>query len=204
MPGKRRIGVLGGTFDPIHLGHLIIGEEARARLDLAEVVFVPARDPWRKARRDLAHVSDRLAMVNMAVEGNPAFSVSTVDLNREGPSYSVDTLMDIQEEKGREAELYLILGFDALADVPYWHEPARLASLAHLVAARRFGIEVDWPALEHAIPSAREHITLLDMPLVIISSTEIRRRVAEGESIRYWVPARVEAYIHEHGLYRAT
>lgn len=202
MPGKRRIGVLGGTFDPIHLGHLIIGEEARARLGLAEVVFVPSRDPWRKARKDLAPASDRLAMVNLAVEENPSFSVSTVDLDREGPSYSVDTLMDMQMQKGWDTELYLILGFDALADVPYWHEPARLAALAQLVAAKRFGVKVDWPELERAIPAARERVTLLDMPVVSISSTEIRRRVAKGETIRYWVPDKVAAYIDKQGLYR--
>lgn len=199
----RKLGVFGGTFDPIHLGHLIVAEEAAERLGLEKVLFVPAKEPWRKPRNDVADANGRLEMVRLAVEGNARFSVSTVDMEREGPSYSVDTLEDLRRSEGASADFNFILGYDALADLPNWREPGRLADLARLVAVVRPGYQVDWRALETVVAGAKERIDLLEIPEVGISSTELRKRVAEGRSIRYWVPERVEAYIRSKGLYRA-
>ena len=201
MSGER-IGLLGGTFDPIHLGHLIVAEEARTRLSLDRLLFVPSRQPWRKAGREIAHEADRLAMVRLAVEGNPGFEVSLVDLAREGPSYSVDTVCDVRATLSPEAELYFILGYDALMDLPHWHAPAELARITRLVTVIRPGSELDWSPLEQAIPQARETVTLLGTPEIGISSTEVRQRVAAGRSIRYWVPDLVAEYIQQQGLYR--
>ena len=201
MSGER-IGLLGGTFDPIHLGHLIVAEEARTRLSLDRLLFVPSRQPWRKAGREIAHEADRLAMVRLAVEGNPGFEVSLVDLEREGPSYSVDTVCDVRATLSPEAELYFILGYDALMDLPHWHAPAELARITRLVTVIRPGYELDWSPLEQAIPEAREAVTLLETPEIGISSTEVRQRVAAGRSIRYWVPDLVAEYIQQQGLYR--
>ncbi len=201
MSGER-IGLLGGTFDPIHLGHLIVAEEARTRLSLDRQLFVPSRQPWRKAGRGIAPEADRLAMVRLAVEGNPGFEVSLVDLEREGPSYSVDTVCDVRASLSPEAELYFILGYDALMDLPHWHAPDELARITRLVTVIRPGYELDWSPLEQAIPQARETVMLLETPEIGISSTEVRQRVAAGRSIRYWVPDLVAEYIQQQGLYR--
>lgn len=201
MSGER-IGLLGGTFDPIHLGHLIVAEEARTRLSLDRLLFVPSRQPWRKAGREIAPEADRLAMVRLAVEGNPGFEVSLVDLERAGPSYSVDTVCDVRATLSPEAELYFILGYDALMDLPHWHAPDELARITRLVTVIRPGYALDWSPLEQAIPEAREAVTLLETPEIGISSTEVRQRVAAGRSIRYWVPDLVAEYIQQQGLYR--
>ena len=201
MSGER-IGLLGGTFDPIHLGHLIVAEEARTRLSLDRLLLVPSRHPWRKAGREIAHEADRLAMVRLAVEGNPGFEVSMVDLDRAGPSYSVDTVSDVRATLSPEAELYFILGYDALMDLPHWHAPDELARITRLVTVIRPGYALDWSPLEQAIPQARETVTLLETPEIGISSTEVRQRVAAGRSIRYWVPDLVAEYIQQQGLYR--
>lgn len=201
MSGER-IGLLGGTFDPIHLGHLVVAEEARTRLSLDRLLFVPSRQPWRKAGREIAPEADRLAMVRLAVEGNPGFEVSLVDLEREGPSYSVDTVCDVRASLSPEAELYFILGYDALMDLPHWHAPAELARITRLVTVIRPGYALDWSPLEQAIPQARETVMLLETPEIGISSTEVRQRVAAGRSIRYWVPDLVAEYIQQQGLYR--
>ena len=201
MSGER-IGLLGGTFDPIHLGHLIVAEEARTRLSLDRLLLVPSRQPWRKAGREIAPEADRLAMVRLAVEGNPGFEVSLVDLEREGPSYSVDTVCDVRATLSPEAELYFILGYDALMDLPHWHAPDELARITRLVTVIRPGYALDWSPLEQAIPEAREAVTLLETPEIGISSTEVRQRVAAGRSIRYWVPDLVAEYIQQQGLYR--
>lgn len=202
MSGERpRIGLLGGTFDPVHLGHLIVGEEAAGHLELDRVLFVPSRHPWRKAGRDIAPEADRVAMVELAVAGNPRFGVSRVDLEREGPTYSVDTVADIRRE-APDANLYFIIGYDALLDLPNWRSPERLAAAVNLVAMVRPGYRIDWGAVSRAIPGAAERITVLQMPVIGISSSEVRRRVADGDSVRYWVPDAVAAYIAGHGLYR--
>ena len=198
----RKLGVLGGTFDPVHLGHLIIAEEAADRLGLDVVVFVPARDPWRKERSDIASAADRMAMVRLATRDNPRFRVSEVDLKREGPSYSVDTLDDLREQED-DAQLYFLVGYDTLMDIPHWREPKRLMNLAHLVTVVRPGYAIDFEVLERVMPGVRHNVTLLEIPEVGISSTEVRRRIAAGKSVRYWVPEPVAEYIRQRGLYGA-
>lgn len=192
-----RTGVLGGTFDPVHYGHLIIAEEARIHFGLNRVLFVPAQNQWRKQGRRLSPAAHRLEMVRAAVADNPYFEVSTIDLDRPASTYTVDTLMDLSGEH----DLYFILGLDALMDLPYWKEPQRIAELAWLVAALRPGYEIDWPALEKGLPAATERVLPLAVPEIGISSTTIRARVADAKSIRYWVPEAVAELISEKGLY---
>ncbi len=203
MSGDRRIGVLGGSFDPIHIGHLIAAEEAVRQLHLDQVLLAPAKDQWRKPGRNLAPAADRLAMVRLAVAGNDRLAVTEVDLRRAGSSYTSDTLEDVHAELGPGVTLYFILGFDALADLPHWRDPARILELAVMATAVRPGYQVPWGLLETVSANVRERVVTIEMPEVGISSTEIRRRVAAGESVRYWVPDAVVAYIHAHGLYGA-
>jgi nicotinate-nucleotide adenylyltransferase len=199
------VGVLGGTFDPIHLGHLILAEQARTRLGLQRVLFVPAGQPWRKVGRRIAPVSDRVAMVRAALAGDPYFEVSLVESERRGPSYTVETLEALHALLGPSVELCFIMGQDALADLPHWRDPARIATLARLVVAVRAGWSAaGLPALERAVPGISTRIEVIPMPQVEISSTDIRHRIAAGVSTRFLVPAAVEAYIHEHRLYRAV
>jgi nicotinate-nucleotide adenylyltransferase len=191
-----KLGVFGGTFDPIHTGHLILAELAREQLALDRVLFIPAGDPWRKAAEDVSSATHRLAMVRLAVADNPAFEVNDCEVTREGPSYTVDTLRLIRRGLIMADDLFLILGEDALADMPYWHDPAGIAGEAKIAYAQREGIEAPEPPL----PSWR--LVRIDMPLIAISSTDLRERVRRGQSLRYFVPPAVEAYIKAEGLYR--
>ena len=196
------IGVFGGTFDPIHIGHLIIAEEARLRLRLSQVIFVPAGEPWFKHDRKISPAAHRLEIVKRAIASNPHFAVSTVDMDRPGPSYTVDTLADLRCELGEAADFYLILGLDALAEFAEWREPRRVIELCHLVAARRpEAREFDSESLERSISGISRRVIILDNPQIGISSSEIRERVAKGLSIRNLVPDAVERYIREQGLY---
>jgi len=173
------IGVLGGTFDPVHTGHLIIAEEARLRLGLSQVLFVPASQPWLKEHKNITPGEHRMEMIRLALAPNPYFRASAVDLERPGPSYTVDTFTDLRRELGEEANLYFILGIDALAQLPTWREPQRIITLCHLVAARRpEARDLDLDSLERSIPGISRHITILDNPLIDISSSDIRQRVA--------------------------
>ena len=196
-----RIGVLGGTFDPIHLGHLIIAEEARDRLDLEEVCFVPARDPWMKAGQPLTSGHDRLSMARLAMEDNPFFRVSTLELERPGPSYTVDTLRELQEDYGPEAQLFFILGSDAFARFDEWKDPEGILGLATLVVVDRPGATASAEAIDQQVGNAGSVERVRGVHLEI-SAKDIRRRVAEGASIRYLVPEPVERYIYARGLYR--
>jgi nicotinate-nucleotide adenylyltransferase len=191
-----RIGVFGGTFDPPHVGHLILAEVCREALDLTSVLFIPAGDPWRKAGRDIAPAHHRLAMTRLAVAGNPAFEVNDCEVTREGPSYTIDTLRLLrQREPG--AELFLIFGQDALADLPHWREPAALADEATIVVVPREGVVLP------ELPFPAESIINVPMPYIGISSTDLRRRARAGLSLTYQTPEAVEAYIKEHRLYQA-
>ena len=196
-----RIGVLGGTFDPIHLGHLIIAEEARDRLDLEEVCFVPARDPWMKAGQPLTSGHDRLSMARLAMEDNPFFRVSTLELERPGPSYTVDTLRELQEDYGPEAQLFFILGSDAFARFDEWKDPEGILGLATLVVVDRPGATASAEAIAQQVGNAGSVERVRGVHLEI-SAKDIRRRVAAGASIRYLVPEPVERYIYARGLYR--
>jgi nicotinate-nucleotide adenylyltransferase len=192
------LGILGGTFDPVHIGHLVLGESAREELDLDRVLFIPASVQWRKGHRKVTEPHHRLEMLRLAIVDNPAFEVSEVEIERGGPSYTVETLEELRRTRPA-ADLYFIVGEDALADLPNWREPERIVRLARLVVAAR---RVDAPA--QAKSEYAEGAVRLMMPLLEISSTDIRRRVGAGRSIRYLVPPLVEAYIRRNNLYQTT
>jgi len=199
---KRRIGVLGGTFDPIHNGHLVIAEEVRVRMGLERVLFVPARiSPLKLARRTTpAH--HRCRMIELAIAGNPFFALSRVDLDRPGPSYTVDTLRLLKTQLGDEAGIFFILGQDALSTILHWRAPAEIMRLAHLAVVSRPGYRADLSSLEAALPGLRDALTILESPELSVSSTDLRQRLRKGWPIRYQVPDAVMAYIQEHHLYR--
>jgi nicotinate-nucleotide adenylyltransferase len=196
-----RVGVLGGTFDPIHIGHLILAEEARDQLKLDRVYFVPAGNPPHKQGRRLAPVAERVQMTELAVAGNDAFRVSRVDADRAGPHYTIDMVQIIQGQLPPGCELFFLMGFDSLTELPTWHEPARLIAACHLVALTRHDIDVDWAKLEAALPGIRQRVTILDMPELEIASHQLQERIREGRSIRYLVPEPVRQYITREGIY---
>lgn len=197
-----RVGVLGGTFDPIHIGHLVAAEEARVCLDLEKVAFVPANLPPHKLHLSVTATEHRLRMVQLAISDNPCFVLSRVDVDRFGPSFTVDTIELLRDEYGPNGELYFIMGADSLADLLTWHRPERLIRLCRIVALTRPGYRADLDELNRLLPGAIARVQLLEMPLLEISSTDLQRRVQMGLSIKYLVPPAVEAYIRQHGLYQ--
>lgn len=196
-----RAGLLGGTFDPVHIGHLILAEEARDQLDLSVVYFVPAGDPPHKRDRRLAPVAHRVRMAEIAVAGNARFQVSRVDADRPGPHYTIDMVNLFRQQMPPRGELYFLMGYDSLAELPGWHQPQELVAACHLVALTRYNVPLDWDYLEAKLPGIRDRVTLLDMPELEIASQHIQARVRAGRSIRYLVPDAVCAYIREHELY---
>lgn len=198
------LGVFGGAFDPIHVGHLAIAEEAREALALDRVVFVPTGSPPHRSAAT-APADARLAMVAAAVAGNPAFSVSRIEVDRPGPSYTADTLEALaasERAAGLEPDLVLILSAETFRDLPGWHEPGRILDLARVAVAPRPGYDAPSRAwLEEAFPGRAERVRFLDQPRLEISSTRIRDRLAAGRSVRYLVPDAVIARIVEHSLY---
>ncbi|MCJ7425805.1 MAG: nicotinate-nucleotide adenylyltransferase [Dehalococcoidales bacterium] len=198
------IGVLGGTFDPIHIGHLKVAEEAVARLDLPRILFMPAGQPWLKASNvnAISPVQHRLEMVRLGIAGNPRFKLSTLEIERSGPTYTVDTIAQLQSQLGAGDEIFFILGWDNLSQLPRWHKPERLIKMCRLVAVPRVDFPLpDLPALEKELPGIAERVILFDKPRIDINASEIRRRAARGLSISDFVPEPVERYIKEHGLY---
>ena len=198
-----RIGVFGGTFDPIHMGHLIVAEDARAALELDKVLFIPAGQPWFKSYRKITEAHHRLAMVQLAVKDNPLFDVSDIEVERSGPSYTVDTLQELHELYS-DAELIVILGLDALREIDRWHQPSRVFQMASVAGMARPGATLDPSVLHAAIPGASSRMRLLDSALIDISGTDIRKRASAGQSIRYRVPVEVERYIYDNRLYTAA
>lgn len=197
-----RIGVLGGTFDPVHLGHLAIAKEARARLNLDEVIFMPASQPWMKRNMPISPAEHRLEMLKLALGGKPYFKISTAEIKRTGLSYSVDTVAELRKKLGASTEIFFIVGWDSLAGLPRWREPAKLISMCQFVAVPRPGYSrPDVKAMELAIPGLSQRVLMLDKPEIAISATEIRERVRRGLPISHLVPGSVERYIKEHGLY---
>ena len=194
-----RVGILGGTFDPVHLAHLRLAEDARESLGLDEVLFVPAGEPWRKSERRITAAEHRLAMLELAVAGNDDFAISEIELRRDGPTYTADTLEQLAGER-LDDEFWFIVGADALADMPNWHDPERIVAHATLAVAERDGEQVD-PGMI-GVPGIAERVEKFAMPRMDISSTDIRARVAAARSIRYLVPPEVERYIAAHQLYR--
>lgn len=203
-----RWGILGGTFDPIHLGHLLLAEEGREILALDKVLFVPAGQPWLKAGQPLTAAIHRLRMVELATADNPHFEVLRWEGERPGPSYTVDTLARLRSESGADVELHFILGLDALADFPRWKDPERILQLANLAVVPRPGYVADGDGddivaeIKSRYPAYADRITMLAVESVAISATDLRRRLAIGQSLRYRTPAAVGEYIGEQGLYK--
>lgn len=196
MSGGTRIGVLGGTFDPIHNGHLVAASEVAHALALAEVIFVPTGQPWQKEDRDLAPAEDRYLMTVIATASDPLFSVSRVDIDRPGETYTTDTLSDLRAERGPGSEFFFIMGADALSRIRTWHNTENLFAMAHFVGCTRPGHPIDKDGL------GDEDFTWIDLPALEISSTACRERVRAGRPIRYLVPDGVIQYIAKRGLYR--
>jgi nicotinate-nucleotide adenylyltransferase len=200
MPGVgRRLGVMGGTFDPIHYGHLVTAEEALVQFSLDEVVFVPTGLPWMKEERDVSPAEDRYLMTVIATASNPRFSVSRVEIDRVGPTYTVDTLRALAAAN-QDAELYFITGADAIFEIFDWKDPDEVLHLAHFIAATRPGY--DLRRFETRSESKQPNVSAMNIPALAISSTDVRERVREGRPIRYLLPEGVKSYIEKVGLYR--
>ncbi len=198
-----RLGILGGTFDPIHIGHLILAEEAWHQLGLDQVLLAPAADPPHKRGQGKSPADHRVRMVELAIADNPHLALSRIDVDRPGPHYTLDMVRLLQEQYGPGASLYFLMGLDSLADLPTWHRPLDLMQHCHLVAFSRPDAAFDWEALEMALPGVRSRVILLPMPLLQISSSDLRDRARQGRPLRYQVLPQVERYIHEQQLYRA-
>jgi nicotinate-nucleotide adenylyltransferase len=188
-----RLGVLGGTFDPIHVGHLVAASEALHTYALDRVLFVPAGDPWQKT--DYSNPEDRFLMTSLAAGLHPRFAASRIEIDRKGPSYTVDTVVQLADFYP-DLEIFLIMGADALKNLPTWHEVERLAGMAEIIAVTRNGVEAD--ETEHeGLPKVHR----LDIPAIGVSSTDVRRRVRTGAPIDFLVPMNVAEFIAERGLY---
>ncbi len=189
-----RLGVMGGTFDPIHHGHLVAASEVQSLFDLDEVVFVPTGEPWQKADRHVSPAEDRYLMTVIATASNPRFTVSRVDVDRAGPTFTIDTLRDIRAERPDD-ELYFITGADALAEILSWKDADQIWDLAHFIGVTRPGHELS----DKGLPEHR--VTLQEVPAMAISSTACRERVAAGQPVWYLVPDGVVQYINKYSLY---
>jgi nicotinate-nucleotide adenylyltransferase len=197
-----RLGVFGGTFDPIHYGHLVVAEEMRQALALDRVLFLPAGEPPHKRGWTISPAADRVAMIRLAIADNPAFELCLHDVERDGPAFTADTLEELARERPGAA-LYFIMGEDSLVDLPTWRDPARIMRAAWLAVAARPGATADLAELERRLPGLRQRAILVPTPEIGIAGRDLRRRVAERRPIRYQTPPAVEAYIRERGLYLA-
>ena len=198
-----KLGVFGGTFDPVHVGHLIIAQEVVDSGLVDRILFMPAGEPWLKSSRRVSSAGHRLAMVRLAVGDASGLGVSDMEVRRPGPTYTVDTLEQLAGCSGNGQDIYFVLGADAAADLERWHTPGRLFDLSTVVVVKRAGVPESGRSLaERFGEAAIGKVIPMDAPAIGISGAEIRKRVAEGQSIRYLVPAPVEGYISEHGLYR--
>ena len=194
--GGRRLGVMGGTFDPIHHGHLVAASEVAHLFALDEVVFVPTGQPWMKEGRKTSAAEDRYLMTVIATASNPAFSVSRVDIERPGKTYTIDTLREMREIHGPDVELFFITGADALGEILSWRDADELFNLAHFIGCTRPGHNLADPGLPGG------GVSLVEVPALAISSTECRERVRAGEPVWYLVPDGIVQYINKRGLYR--
>ncbi|HWU22158.1 MAG TPA: nicotinate-nucleotide adenylyltransferase [Nocardioides sp.] len=197
MSSRRRVGVMGGTFDPIHHGHLVAASEVQGWLGLDEVIFVPTGQPWQKAERRVSPAEHRYLMTVIATAANPRFTVSRVDIDRPGPTYTIDTLRDLHAQRA-DSDLFFITGADALANIVTWRNADEVFDLAHFVGCTRPGAELA-PEVVDSLPG--EKVTILEVPALAISSTDCRERQAAGQPIWYLVPDGVVQYIDKHRLY---
>ena len=198
------VGILGGTFDPVHNGHLIVAEVARERFNFNEVLFIPAGQPWLKVEQSITPPQHRLQMLRLALDDRPYFRISEMEIERPGPTYTIDTINALKKRLNAEDELFFILGQDTLMQLPQWYEAQNLIRLCYLVAAPRPGVKKpDLKALEVELPGITQRVMLMKEPLVDISATDIRERAARGLSVRHLVPEPVNRYIKEHRLYVA-
>lgn len=197
-----RLGIYGGTFDPVHYGHLLAAEQCREQCALDELWFVPAASPPHKTNHEISPGEDRAEMLEVAIAGHPQFRVDRRELERAGPSYTVDTLSSIHADQPAD-ELFLLLGADSVTDFETWREPVKILQLATLIAVNRGRAAPDLSGFQRRFGrTGAQRLLSVEMPGVDVSATDIRRRVREGRSIRFMVPRGVEAYISEHGLYQ--
>jgi nicotinate-nucleotide adenylyltransferase len=197
---QHRLGVMGGTFDPIHHGHLVAASEVASRFSLDEVVFVPTGQPWQKTDREVSSGEDRYLMTVIATASNPRFTVSRVDIDRPGLTYTADTLRDLRVERGDDVDMYFITGADALAQILTWRDVDSIFDLAHFVGCTRPGVDLDSPVIAQ-LP--QDKVTLIEVPALAISSTTCRGRVQAHEPIWYLVPDGIVQYIAKRGLYQS-
>lgn len=200
IPG--RIGIFGGTFDPIHIGHLILCEEAWYQLRLDRIYLVPAGDPPHKLDRRLSPVEHRVRMAELATDDVDHIHVSRIDADRPGPHYTSDMVRIVRKRVPPGTEVYYLIGMDSLRDLPTWHEAPWLVENCQLVALSRHDVELDWAQLEARLPGVRARVIILDMPELEIASHAIQARVRAGQTIRFQVQREVAAYIRAHALYR--
>jgi len=199
----RRIGIFGGTFDPPHVGHLWLAALAAETVELDRVLFMPASQPPHKRLRGMTGAADRLLMTRLAIEGEPLFELTAIEMERSGPSYTVDSIAELERQYGEGGRLFLIMAADSLSQIDTWREPDRLLERTEWVVGPRPGTALPEAAeLEARFGAAASRIHLLDGPALDVSSSDIRRRVASGKTIRYLVPRRVEELITARGLYR--
>lgn len=197
-----RLGIMGGTFDPVHYGHLVTAEEALAQFRLDGVVFMPTGSPVSKQHKTVTPAQDRYLMTVIATAANPDFSVSTLEIDRPGPTYTVDTMRQLREVYGAAVEVFFITGADAVWDILHWKDPADLARLATFIAATRPGYDLSRFSAELPEPPEAPRVEFMEVPALAISSTDIRARIAEGRPVRYLLPEAVAAYIAKRRLYR--
>lgn len=199
--GKKRVGIFGGTFDPIHMGHLIVAETIMDEFHLDKVVFIPAAVPPHKLDKQISPAKHRYMMTMLATCSNPRFQVSDMEMHRQGPSYSRDTLAQLIEEHGRDTEFYFIVGADSVENLHTWNRIDELLTMCHFIGASRPGCMPDMEKISKRFGPLAEKIHCLETPELEISSTEIRHRVGQKRTIRYIVPETVEQYIYKEKLY---
>lgn len=199
---SQRLGVLGGTFDPIHHGHLVAAQEVLHQLRLERVLFVPAGNPPHKPSQPLSPAHDRVRMVELAIADKSGFVLSRVDVDRPGPHYTVEMLRLLHQEWGLDARFFFVIGTDSLAELPTWYCPEDILELADLAVVGRPGHQADLAALDAHLPGLASHLHWVSMPLLEISSTDLRTRVRQDRPISFLVPRAVERYIIDHSLYR--
>lgn len=196
-----RVGILGGTFDPPHNGHLLIARQAFHQLKLDQVLFAPTRQPPHKLNQSITPIEHRLEMVRLAIADHPGFVLSRIDVDRAGPTFTIDTMRLLRQQFGEESALYFIMGMDSLNNILTWREPAELFKICKLAVFARPGFRANIGELEKQLPGLRERVVFLSTPTLNVAASELQKRVRDGQSIADCVPAAVVEYIQTHGLY---